>query len=124
MLKVVGGETAAQDEVEGRSLLDEIVHEGARRMLVAALEAEVAAYVDAHRAERDQDGHALVRAQELIEEIGARAFEPEVHECRARLARVRGDSGAADGEIEEARRLYAAMGATAQVERLLNEVTA
>jgi putative transposase len=28
--------------------MDEIVREGARRMLAAALEAEVAAYIDAH----------------------------------------------------------------------------
>jgi hypothetical protein len=52
--------TEATDEVDGQSLLDEIVREGARRMLVAALDAEVAAYVDAHRAARDADGHALV----------------------------------------------------------------
>ncbi len=39
MLKVVGTE-AAQDDVDGRSLLDEIAREGARRMLVAALETE------------------------------------------------------------------------------------
>src|SRR5690242_1402768 len=59
MLTVVGTE-AAQDEVDGRSLLDEIAREGARRMLVAALEAEVAAYLEAHRGERDEDGYALV----------------------------------------------------------------
>src|SRR5689334_15536241 len=59
MLKVVGSE-AAQDDVDGRSLLDEIVREGAHRMLVAALETEVAAYLEAHRDERDADGHALV----------------------------------------------------------------
>jgi transposase-like protein len=59
MLKVVGKE-AAQDGVDGRSLLDEIAREGARRMLVAALETEVAAYLEAHRDERDADGHALV----------------------------------------------------------------
>ena len=59
MLKVVGNE-AAQDEVDGRSLLDEIAREGARRMLVAALETEVAAYLEAHRDERDDEGHALV----------------------------------------------------------------
>jgi hypothetical protein len=41
MLKVVGNEVA-HDEVNGRSLLDEIAREGARRMLVAALETEVA----------------------------------------------------------------------------------
>src|SRR2546427_9877692 len=59
MLKVVGSETA-QDDVDGRSLLDEIAREGARRMLVAALEAEVAAYLEAHRDERGDQGHALV----------------------------------------------------------------
>jgi hypothetical protein len=59
MLKVVGTE-AAQDEGDGRSLLDEIAREGARRMLVAALETEVPAYLAAHREERDSEGHALV----------------------------------------------------------------
>src|SRR4029077_10644947 len=49
-----------RDEVDGRSLLDEIVREGARRMLVAALETEGAAYLEAHREERDAEGHALV----------------------------------------------------------------
>ena len=59
MLEVVGIE-AAQDEVDGRSLLDEIAREGARRMLLAAPEAVVVAYLDPHRDERDDDGHALV----------------------------------------------------------------
>jgi transposase-like protein len=59
MLKVVGNE-AAEDEADGRSLLDEIAREGARRMLAAVLETEVAAYLEAHREERDADGHALV----------------------------------------------------------------
>jgi hypothetical protein len=49
-----------QDEADGRSLLDEIAREGARRMLLAALETEVAAYLETHREERDDDGHALV----------------------------------------------------------------
>src|SRR5690606_5275401 len=40
--------------------LDELAREGARRMLQAALEAEVAAYVERHRGERDEAGHALV----------------------------------------------------------------
>ena len=59
MLKVVGSE-AAQDGVDRRSLLDEIAREGARRMLLAALETEVAAYLEAHAAERGGGGHALV----------------------------------------------------------------
>ncbi len=66
---------------------------------------------------------ALVRAQELIDETGAQAYQPEVHECRARLARLRGDAPAAQREIEDARRLYAAMGAPAQVERLAKELS-
>jgi hypothetical protein len=44
-----------------------------------------------------------------------------VHECRARLARLRGDQLAADRKIEQARRLYAEMGAPAQVARLADE---
>ena len=48
-------------ETAGRaSVLDELVREGARRMLAAALEAEVAAYVDAHRGEVDERGRRLV----------------------------------------------------------------
>jgi hypothetical protein len=46
--------------VHGRSLLDEIAREGARRLLMAALETEVAAYLEAHREERDAERHALV----------------------------------------------------------------
>ena len=59
MLTVAGRE-AGDDEVDGRSLLDEIAREGARQMLLAALETEVAAYLEDHAAERDADGHALV----------------------------------------------------------------
>ena len=44
----------------GRSLLDEIVRDGARQMLAAALQAEVAAYIDAHAGEVDENGRRLV----------------------------------------------------------------
>ena len=44
----------------GGSLLDEIARDGARQMLAAALLAEVAAYVDAHADQVDEDGHRLV----------------------------------------------------------------
>jgi putative transposase len=40
--------------------LDEIARQGARRMLAEALEAEVEAYLEALRGERDDEGHALV----------------------------------------------------------------
>jgi transposase-like protein len=42
------------------SLIDEIVRDGARRMLAAALEAEVAAYIDAHAGQLDEHGRRLV----------------------------------------------------------------
>jgi putative transposase len=41
-------------------MLDELVREGARQMLAVALQAEVAAYIDAHADQVDQDGHRLV----------------------------------------------------------------
>ena len=61
MLTVVTNvEDAPAGPAGGASLIDEIVREGARRMLAAALEAEVAAYVAAHAGELDERGHRLV----------------------------------------------------------------
>jgi hypothetical protein len=40
--------------------LDEIAHQGARRMLAEALEAEVEAYIEAATNHRDEQGRALV----------------------------------------------------------------
>ena len=57
MLRVV---TDDEGRAEMRAALDEIVLEGARRMLAAALEAEVDAYVAALAGERDERGHRLV----------------------------------------------------------------
>lgn len=59
MLKVVhGGE--ASNEPAGGSLLDEIVRRCARQMLAAALQAEVAAYIEAFADELDGAGRRLV----------------------------------------------------------------
>ncbi|MDP9349228.1 MAG: IS256 family transposase [Gemmatimonadota bacterium] len=54
--------TQAPEEQAGemRLSLDELAREGARRMLAAALEAEVAEYLERHRGERDEQGQALV----------------------------------------------------------------
>ena len=62
MLTVVHDAESANDNDggAGRSLLDEIVRDGARQMLAAALKAEVAAYIDAHCHLVDEDGHRLV----------------------------------------------------------------
>jgi putative transposase len=57
MLRVVTDEPTRE---QLPSALDEIVREGARRMLAAALEAEVDAYIQAHADERDVHGRRLV----------------------------------------------------------------
>ena len=61
MLTVVHDqESSNENATAGGSLLDEIVRDGARAMLAAALQAEVAAYIDAHLREVDEAGHRLV----------------------------------------------------------------
>jgi putative transposase len=57
VLSVVGDEGRSELVVD----LDELVREGARRMLAVALEEEVAAYIAAHAGELDEHGHRLVR---------------------------------------------------------------
>jgi putative transposase len=57
VLSVIGDEGRSELVVD----LDELVREGARRMLAVALEEEVAAYVAAHAGELDKHGHRLVR---------------------------------------------------------------
>ncbi|HEX9639696.1 MAG TPA: IS256 family transposase [Candidatus Krumholzibacteria bacterium] len=59
MLKIVEN-NVAKEEALGIPTLDELAREGARRMLVKALEMEVAQYVEAHADERDDEGHRLV----------------------------------------------------------------
>ncbi|MGW3747147.1 IS256 family transposase [Streptomyces sp. NPDC005146] len=57
MLSVVNADGTTTD---GSSLIDEIVREGARRMLAAALEAEVNAYIAELADQRDESGRRLV----------------------------------------------------------------
>jgi hypothetical protein len=78
MLTVVPGDGSGH-ELDGgsRSLIDEIVREGARRMLAEALQAEVDAYIAAHAAERDENGRRLVvrngshQSREVLTSAGA-----------------------------------------------------
>ena len=64
MFTVVPGAADADDPrptgTGSASLIDEIVREGARRMLAEALQAEVDAYIARHADERDDDGRRLV----------------------------------------------------------------
>ncbi len=82
---------AIKDQLPGEpaEVLDELVRQGALRMLTVALEAEVAAYVEYHRSERDEVGHALVvrngRAGERNVATGAGVLQiraPRVHDRR------------------------------------------
>jgi transposase-like protein len=59
MLKLTTDDTEGQTPEITQSL-DELAREGARRMIAAALEAEVEEYVESLRHLRDENGHALV----------------------------------------------------------------
>jgi tetratricopeptide (TPR) repeat protein len=120
----------------GRGDLDQAEHEAQAAVRVAharhlRCDEIRAALALAHVQLRRADAQALERvelvlgrAQELIDETGARLYQPEVHECRAHLAQLRGDVQAVRRELDAARRLYGEMGATAQVERLAREIDA
>ncbi len=61
MLRII--ENASESKGNGLFAdLDELAREGARRMLVSALDAEVTEYVERYRIERDGEGRALGRA--------------------------------------------------------------
>lgn len=59
MLKLVENTIPTEGEFEALSL-DALAREGARRMLMQALEAEVASYIEQHSSARDDAGRALV----------------------------------------------------------------
>ena len=63
MLKIVPDNADSNHDgpnATGESMLDAIVRDGARQMLATALQAEVAAYVDASADKVDENGHRLV----------------------------------------------------------------
>lgn len=92
MLKVVneGPEANLHAPVAvGGSMLDELVRDGARQMLATALQAEVAAYIDAHTDQVDDEGRRLVvrngfhRPREVATAAGAVAVrQPRVNDKR------------------------------------------
>jgi transposase-like protein len=81
--------TNDNDGGAGRSLLDEIVRDGARQMLEAALKAEVAAYIERFADQLDANGHRLVvrngyhAEREVVTAAGAVAVRaPRVNDTR------------------------------------------
>jgi transposase-like protein len=88
MLTVVP-DPAARDSSAPSSLIDEIVREGARRMLAEALQAEVDAYVAQFAGERDANGRRLVvrngyhQSREVLTSAGAvQVTAPRVNDKR------------------------------------------
>src|SRR5438876_3223737 len=79
MLTVVPGDGSGHEGGKdgSPSLIDEIVREGARRMLAEALAAEVDAYIAQFTAERDENGRRLVvrngchQSREVLTSAGA-----------------------------------------------------
>ena len=72
-------EESKQEEV--RMTLDGLAQEGARQLLMTALEEEVSDYIERHVQERDEKGHALVvrngRAQARKLTMGCGTMELE-----------------------------------------------
>jgi putative transposase len=84
MLRIVPSESAEQDAL--RVDLDALVREGARRMLLMALRAEVDEYLAQHADERDEAGHALVVRNGVAEprKVTTAAGELEIQAPRVR----------------------------------------
>ena len=49
-----------QEQETPKSLLEELIREGARRLLQAAIEQEVTEYLERFREEKDDKGHRMV----------------------------------------------------------------
>jgi transposase-like protein len=89
MVKVLEGPFGSQGGSDISRDLDALAREGARRMLVVALEAEVMEYVSQHRGKRDERGRAQVvrngQARTRKVTMGAGTVEvraPRVHDRR------------------------------------------
>ena len=102
MLTVVHDADASNENgTAGGSLLDEIVRDGARAMLAAALAAEVAAYIDAYAGEVDENGYRLVvrNGDHGEREVLTAAGAVPVRAPRVNDKRVDPDSGERNGSL-------------------------
>ena len=86
MLNLVNPSLSVRPE-EIRLSLDEIAREGARRMLIRALQAEVTDYIDLHQDLRDEDGHRLGRSSR--QGPGEDRSRSEVARSKSQAPRVR-----------------------------------
>ena len=82
--------TREQSSIEVKSALDELLREGARRMLGAAIEQEVGEYIDRYAGEVDESGRRMVTRnghlpeRELVTGVGpVPVRQPRVKDQRA-----------------------------------------
>ena len=99
MLKVVHDEAQPNEHAPagvGGSLLDQLARDGARQMLAAALQAEVAAYIDAHAHLVDEHGHRLVvrNGHHQPREVATAAGAVPVRQPRVNDRRIEEATGA------------------------------
>ena len=88
---------AFRQQFDNRSPLDEIIHEGARRMLQTAIDAEVDAFIETHQHRRDEAGRRLVvkngslPAREILTGAGA---------IKVKQGRVRDNAAASADRVQ------------------------
>lgn len=82
-------QAVTQTNISPQQALDEILRQGARDMLLKAVEHEVSEYIDRHQAERDEEGHRLVvrngyhNQRRIITGLGPlEVRQPRVHDKR------------------------------------------
>jgi tetratricopeptide (TPR) repeat protein len=95
----------ARHQSQARSLADALL---LRAQMRCALEPELP-----ERIESDIDEAAMI-----IERCELRAYEPDVHEARAAVLRLRGDEPGRHRELEQARDLARAIGADPRADRI------
>jgi class 3 adenylate cyclase/tetratricopeptide (TPR) repeat protein len=112
-----GARVAAEEAIDAAKRLGTRAYEVVARLALAhALTGTEG--LAARRAIND----TLERATALVEETGARSWEPWIHVERAALARVRGDEVTRQRELGEALRLFTQMGASGHAERVAREL--
>jgi adenylate cyclase len=111
-----GAQRTAEEAIEtGRRRKTPVFEAQAHLVLARALLSRYGAKA------RDEIERALGSCLLLVEQTEARVQEPHARELHAELMGLLGDEAAAAGELREAQRLFAEMGATAHAERVARD---
>ena len=74
MKKTTSSTSSAQPTTGFAKALDEILRRGARKMLMNAIEAEVASYIDSYATQLDENGKRLVVRNGYLPKRGPRSY--------------------------------------------------